>query len=51
MNRVAITGIGAISPIGNDANSIFDSLASGNAESEILRGLIPKAWEHLSAPR
>lgn len=39
MNRVAITGIGAISPIGNDANSIFDSLASGKCGIGILEGL------------
>ena len=31
MKRVVITGIGVLSPIGNDANSISDSLMNGKS--------------------
>ena len=31
MKRVVITGIGVLSPIGNDANSISDSLLNGKS--------------------
>lgn len=30
MNRVVVTGMGAITPIGNDVQSFWDSLATGN---------------------
>ena len=29
MNRVVITGMGVISPVGNDARTFFDSLIAG----------------------
>ena len=29
MNRVAITGMGAITPIGNDINTVYESLKNG----------------------
>jgi 3-oxoacyl-[acyl-carrier-protein] synthase II len=39
VRRVAITGIGVISPVGNDTTAFFDNLAAGKS------GITPVSWE------
>jgi len=40
VRRVAITGIGLVSPVGNDAGTVFDTLMDGRS------GIVPVTWEH-----
>ena len=37
MRRVAITGVGAVTPVGNDAGSTWDSLVSGRSGVDVIR--------------
>jgi beta-ketoacyl-acyl-carrier-protein synthase II len=47
MKRVAITGMGVISPLGNDIESFFSNLQSGRSAVERLSG---PAFERLASP-
>ena len=37
MRRVAITGVGAVTPVGNDAGSMWDALVSGRSGVDVIR--------------
>jgi 3-oxoacyl-[acyl-carrier-protein] synthase II len=38
MRRVAITGLGAVTPLGNDAKATWDALVSGRSGIDFIRG-------------
>jgi 3-oxoacyl-[acyl-carrier-protein] synthase II len=40
VRRVVITGIGLVTPVGNDAATVFDTLMQGRS------GIVPVTWEH-----
>jgi 3-oxoacyl-[acyl-carrier-protein] synthase II len=37
MRRVAITGVGAVTPVGNDAGSMWDALVAGRSGVDVIR--------------
>src|SRR5690349_16536181 len=37
MRRVAITGVGAVTPVGNDAGSMWDALVGGRSGVDVIR--------------
>ncbi|HEY8859502.1 MAG TPA: beta-ketoacyl synthase N-terminal-like domain-containing protein, partial [Gaiellales bacterium] len=37
MRRVAITGVGAVTPLGNDAASTWDALVAGRSGVDVIR--------------
>jgi beta-ketoacyl-acyl-carrier-protein synthase II len=47
MKRVAVTGIGVVSPLGNDVNTLFENLAAGRSG---IRRLDATFCERLAAP-
>ena len=50
MNRVAITGMGAITPIGNDINTVYESLKNGACGvGKITRFEAPDLKIHVAA--
>ena len=46
--RVVVTGLGALTPIGNDVNSFWDGLVSGKAELRQLHCLMLPYLKHNS---
>jgi len=44
MRRVVITGVGAVTPIGNDAVSMWDSLVAGRSGVDIIRSFDPSSF-------
>jgi 3-oxoacyl-[acyl-carrier-protein] synthase II len=44
MRRVVITGVGAVTPIGNDATSMWDSLVAGRSGVDIIRSFDPSSF-------
>jgi 3-oxoacyl-[acyl-carrier-protein] synthase II len=44
MRRVAITGVGAVTPVGNDAGSMWDALVSGHSGVDVIRSFDASAF-------
>jgi 3-oxoacyl-[acyl-carrier-protein] synthase II len=50
MKRVAVTGIGVLSPLGNDCHAVFDAARCGRSAVARLSGVAGVAAERLQAP-
>jgi 3-oxoacyl-[acyl-carrier-protein] synthase II len=44
MRRIAITGVGAVTPLGNDASSTWEGLVAGRSGVDLIRAFDPSAF-------